>query len=512
MLQGSRKANALRNLIYAWMSQGFTVIMNMVVRVIFVHVLSKDYVGISGLFSNIITILSVAELGIGSAIVYGLYEPLARGENKKVKALMQFYQRVYISIGCFILIAGIALTPYLSLFIKEMPDIPQLAFIYILFVCNAASSYFFSYKGTLISADQKDYILKRIRIKVLFLMYLVQITILLLTRDYIPYLLVQVLATIEMNFAFSLAADKAYPYLKDKDRVILGKEQFRQIVKNTKALICHKIGTVIVFSTDNLIISKFTGLGNVADYSNYILIQETLNGILTQLFSALAPSVGNMVAVEDARKSLEVFWRIMFLNAWLYGGSALCFFCLGQDFVRTFFGEDYVISTEILLVIIVNFYLTGIRKSVITFKDAYGLFFQNRYTPLIESGINLLVSVWLVQIYGVIGVLLGTTVSSLLAPVWSEPYVLFRYGFRSPVVEYWKQYIKYLLLILGTGSIVWILCGRIRYVPVISFLLKGFCCVIVINSLFFIILRNDKNMKYYLGIIRTIRKGRGGRI
>ena len=503
-MQEGRTANTIRNLVYAWMSQGFTIVMNLVVRIIFVRILSRDYVGIAGLFTNIITVLSVAELGIGSAITYGLYAPLANGSQNKVKALMQFYRRVYIFIGGFILFAGIALTPFLAWFVKEMPDIPHIQVIYILFICNAAATYFFSYKGALISADQKDYILKKIRMQVQFLMYISQIFVLILCKNYIGYLSVQVIATVVMNAGFSRMADRMYPYLKDRQKVSLESSQLQQLIKNTKALFCHKIGTVIVFSTDNLIISKFTGLGNVANYTNYSMIQEMLNGVMIQLFSAMAPSVGNLVASENETQSIEVFWRVMFLNAWLYGGCALCFLCLAQDFIRLCFGEIYLISEDVLFIIILNFYLTGMRRSVLTFKDAFGIFYQNWYIPLLESGVNLIVSIFLVQKIGIIGVLLGTTISSIVGPLWSEPYVLFRYGFHHPLFEYWNQFWKYFFLTIGTGIIAWYLCNKITFIPIFSFLVKGICCVLIINSMFYIVLRKDQSIRYYLEVLRGL--------
>ena len=505
-MQESRKIKTIRNLIYAWLSQGFTITMNIIVRIIFVHILSKEYLGITGLFSNIITILSVAELGVGSAIVYGLYEPLAKNDQKHIKALMQFYQKIYTGIGIFILIAGFALTPYISWFIKELPDIPHLQFIYLLFICNTAASYFFSYKGTLISADQKEYMLKKIRIKVLFSMYIAQIIILLITKNYIAFLLVQVISTIIINFGYSLAADHMYPFLKDKYKIRLDPPQLQQIVKNTKALFCHKIGSVAVFSTDNLILSKYTGLDNVADYSNYILIQETLNGILTQLFSAMSASIGNLIAIEDKQTSLNTFWKIMFLDSWLYGNCTICFLCLAQDFIRLCFGENYLVSTNILIIIIINFYLTGIRKCVITFKDAYGLFSQNWYMPLLEAIINLLVSIGLVLKFGVIGVLIGTTISSLLVPVWSEPYILFHYGFQQTVIDYWKQNSKYLSLLIFSAIIAWYISSLIPYIPVVSFLLKGICCLSITNITFYLVLRKEQNMKYFLNLYKIFEK------
>ena len=261
-----------------------------------------------------------------------------------------------------------------------------------------------------------------------------------------------------------------------------------------------------MFSTDNLILSKYTGLDNVADYSNYILIQETLNGILTQLFSAMSASIGNLIAIEDKQTSLNTFWKIMFLDSWLYGNCTICFLCLAQDFIRLCFGENYLVSTNILIIIIINFYLTGIRKCVITFKDAYGLFSQNWYMPLLEAIINLLVSIGLVLKFGVIGVLIGTTISSLLVPVWSEPYILFHYGFQQTVIDYWKQYSKYLSLLIFSAIIAWYISSLIPYIPVVSFLLKGICCLFITNITFYLVLRKEQNMKYFLNLYKIFKK------
>ncbi len=505
-MQEGRKSNTVRNLLFAWISQGYTIVMNMAVRIVFVHTLSKDYVGVGGLFSNVISILSVAELGIGTAIVYGLYEPLANHDERRVKALMQFYQRVYICIGFFVGIVGIALTPYISWFIKDMPELPHLYTIYILFILNTALSYFFSYKASLISADQKDFVLKRIRIKVMMVMYLMQIVALLVFRDYIVFLCVQVVFTVIMNFCFSRAADRMYPFLLAKEKIPMDKEQLHQIARNTKALILHKIGGVIVFSTDNLIISKYTGLANVANYSNYLLIQNILNEVLIQVFSAMAASVGNMVAVEAREKNLQVYWRVMFLNAWLYGFCAICFLCLAQDFVRLCFGEDYLISLTLLICIVINFYIYGMRKSVMTFRDAYGLFVQNWYMPVFESGINLVASIWLIRRIGMLGVLLGTTVSSVAAPLWIEPCVLFKYGFREHMWKYWKRYLGYFILTVVTGCVCWWLCEKVPYIPVFSFVIRGGMCFVLINAIYFGIMRKSDSMQYYLCEIRRLKR------
>lgn len=503
-MEADRKSNTIRNLAYAWLAQSVTIVMNMVVRVIFVRVLSKDYVGVGGLFSNVITILSLAELGIGSAIIYGLYEPLAKNDQRSIKALMQFYQKVYVMVGLFVGVLGIALTPYIGWFIKDIPDIPFIDTIYILFVLNAAFSYFFSYRASLITADQKDYILKRIRMRVLMAMYFSQIVILIIWHNYIVYLCVQIIFTVFMNVCFSITADRLYPFLKDRERVNLEPKQFRKIVKNTKALLCHKVGEIAVFSTDNLIISKYSGLKSVAEYSNYTLIQETLNGILIQVFSAMAASVGNLVAIETKEKNIQVFHKIMFLNACLYSFCSIFFLCLAQDFVQLCFGENYVISTYILLLIVINFYLSGMRKCTVTFKNAYGLFRQNWFVPLLESVINLVISLILVQDFGVAGVLLGTTISSVFAPVWVEPYVLYHFGFREKVFLYWKIYLKYLVLLIIIGGITWTVSNMIAYIPILSLLIRAIICLLCIVIMYYLAFRKNENFIYYVELLKSL--------
>lgn len=502
----SRKSNTIRNVLYAWSSQVIIIFMNMVVRIFFVRILSKEYLGLGGLFSNVISILSLAELGIGSAIIYSLYEPLAKNDKEQISCLMLFYKRVYILIGTLIGIIGISISPFLQYFIKDMPNIEHLRIIYLLFVLNSSVSYFFSYKASLISADQKDYILKKVRIKVNLLMYILQIIALILTKNYILFLSVQVLATVLQNLICNHIVNKLYPYLKRYRQNKINPKALHQIWKNTKALILHKVGSIAVFSTDNLIISKFTGLSNVAIFSNYTLIQDALNTILTQLFSAMAASVGNLTALESENKAYEIFERILFLNFWVYSFCSISFLCLSQDFIELFFGSDYLISPLILLILTINFYLNGMRKSVMTFRDAYGLFWQNRYMPIIEAVFNLAISLLLVKTHGMLGVLSGTTISTILMPVWVEPLVLFRNGFHKGLFVYWKAYVKYILLFMIAGICTFWICSRVIYIPGISLIVKAILCMIVPNILFLFIFKGNVNFQYYLNLIKNARK------
>lgn len=511
----SRREKSAKNLIYAWLNQGVMLIMNIVVRMVFVRVLSKEYLGLSGLFGNIISLLSLAELGIGTAIIYSLYEPLASNDQIKINSLMKFYQKVYRIIGLVILLAGFILSPYLSLFIREMPDIPELKEIYILFVINSAISYFFSYKGSLITADQKDYIVKKIKLIITLVMYVLQVLALFITKNYILFLWIQIGSTLLQNILYTCAANYIYPFLDVKTAQKLDDDSYHLIFKNTKALIFHKIGEIVKFSTDNLIISKFVGLVEVGLYSNYTMIQQALTNILAQIFASITASVGNLGVTEDCEKKYEVFRKVFFLNGWIFGFCSIAFLCLAQDFIGLFFGESFILNNSVLLLIVLNFYLVGMRKSTLTFRDAFGLFWQNRYMPIAEAGINLFISLMLVKKYGIAGVLWGTALSTLLLPWWVEPYILFRYGMKRGTKSYWGQYWKYTAVTAGALFATWKVCELISLKQSLLLLgLKLILCVIIPNTIYYVIFGKTDEFCYYKEFLKSmeVKMMKGNRI
>ena len=478
--------------------------MNIVVRMVFVRVLSKEYLGLSGLFGNIISLLSLAELGVGTAIIYSLYEPLAHDDQIKINSLMKFYQKVYRIVGLVILTAGMIITPYLSLFIKEMPAIPEIRQIYVLFVINSSVSYFFSYKGSLITADQKDYIVKKIKLAITLLMYILQVLTLMVSKNYLLFLGIQIAATLAQNIFYTCAANRLYPFLNVKTARKLDPDSYHLIFKNTKALVFHKVGEVVKFSTDNLIISKFVGLIDVGVYSNYTLIQQALTNILSQIFASITASVGNLGVTEKREKKYEVFRKVFFLDGWIYGFCSIAFLCLAQDFIRIFFGDSFVLNNSILFLIVFNFYLVGMRKATLTFRDAFGLFWQNRYMPIAEAVINLFISLTLVKHYGIAGVLWGTALSTLLLPWWMEPYILFKHGLKKDMKSYWVMYWKYVAVTAGAVFLTWQVCERISAENGLLLLgIKLGLCVAIPNLIFYFIFRKTNEFFYYQNFFKS---------
>lgn len=469
-----RSKNSAKNLAFALIGQAFGLIISFIARIIFVKFLSTEYLGLNGLFTNLLTMLSLVELGVGSALVFSLYKPIALKDQEKIKSLMNLYKKSYNIIGGVILILGVLFLPFYQYLISEVPSISNLDVIYLLFVFNTAISYFYSYKRSLIICDQKRYIATIYRYGFYFLLNIVQIIILFLTKNYILYLICQVLFTWIENICISKKANQMYPYLKDKKIKPLPKEELKDIKKNVGAMLYHKLGGVVVNSTDNILISKFVGLVAVGIYSNYLLIISALEMITSQFFNAILASVGNLGAVEEAKKSKEVFDTTFFINYFIFGVLSICLLILINPLIQIWLGKEYVFPFFITLVICICFYLKGIRKTCLTFKEALGLFYQDRYKALVESMINLIGSIYLGIQFGLIGIFMGTILSTITTSLWVEPYVLYKYYFKKDVRDYWVRFLKYTTMVVITYFIVFFVIKVIPFTGILGLLVKSF--------------------------------------
>lgn len=499
----SRTTNSLRNIKYSLIGQVVSLLANFLTRMIFVRVLSAEYLGINGLFTNILSILSFAEMGIGQAIVYSMYKPLSDKNEDTLIGLMDLYKKAYIYIGLTILILGGSLTPFLSFFIKEMPNIDHIKIIYILFVINTASTYFFSYKRSFLIADQKKYIDAFYHYMYFTIRSILQIAILLITKDFLLYLIVQVIITIIENITISLKVDKLYPFLNSRKVISLDTNIKKSIIVNTKAMVFHKLGAVVVGGTDNLIISKFVGIVTVGLYSNYLLIIGALRQIFNIVFQSMIASIGNLGVTENNEKKLLVFSSIDLIGAWIYGFASICLIILFNPFIRLWLGEDYLFPPNVVLLIVISFYLSGRRKSVLAFRDALGLFWYDRYKPFFESIVNLVVSIYLAISLGISGVLLGTIISTLTTSFWIEPKVLYKYGLKSTVKSYFLKYVYYTIVIIVVGVITWLISSYFATNTLTSFIGKILVSIILPNIMFGLVFWKNKEFQYLLNIMKA---------
>lgn len=498
-----RSEKSFKNTIYAMISQIVSLILKFCIQTIFIRTLGAEYLGINGLFTNILQMLSLAELGIGSAITYNLYKPLAKNKIKEIQAYMNFYKKAYNFIGLFILIVGICITPFLNIFIKNPPQTNNLILIYWLFLLNTGLSYFFAYKRSIIIANQESNIdTKNLLIK-LIIQSILQIFILITTKNYILFLIIQIICTVMSNIMISKKADKMYPYLINNQEK-LSKRQQKKIFKDVYAMTAHKVGGVVVEGTDNILISAFVSIESVGIYSNYVLIKSSIDQMLSQLFNALTASVGNLNAVSNPKKSYEVYQSIFFLNYWIYGFCTITFFICVNQFIILWVGQEYLLSNNIVILIAINFFLSGIRKSTVMFKDTQGLFWNDRYKPYAEAIINLVASIILLKIFGFIGVLLGTLVSTVTTCLWIEPYILYKYGFQVSVRKYFKKFLIYIIITIIIGFGLYYVSNIIPFGGLLGLLVKLLLCFIVINGIYFLLFFKTKEFKYLFSILNQL--------
>ena len=493
----SRTSNSIRNFLFGTAGHFLGYLFNFITRKIFVVYLSVEYLGLNGLFSNILSMLSLMELGIGTAICYSLYHPLAFDEQHKIVALMQFYRKAYTLIGSLVIVIGLSLTPLLPSLLGEVPDIPYISLIYALFVINSGSTYFLSYKRTILVADQKKYIDTNYQYGFQVLRSLIQIGVLVLTKNYILFLCVMLAITLLENISITRKINSLYPYLVKKDKVALEPTERTQIKKNVFALTFHKMGGVIVNGTDNILIVKFISLASAGIYSNYIMIITALNSVVSIAFNSISASIGNLAVEQHGEGSKAFFDQLNFVTAWIYGFSSISLYVLFNQFITLWLGSEFLFAMPIVFVIIINFYLGGMLRPVRTFNASMGLFWFDRYKPIFESIINLVASILLAIKFGFIGIIIGTTISTLTTCFWFEPYVLFKHGFELNVSSYFLKYVKYLIISLLAGFITQMVVHFNHIEGMFgAFLLNVVICAVVPNLVFLLVYYPMREFQY----------------
>ncbi len=493
----------LKNVKYSVVNYIIINLLKFIVRVVFIQTLSIEYLGINGLFGNVLEMLSLAELGIGPAIVYSLYKPLAYGDKKIVKSIMRLFKKVYIAVGAVILVLGLALFPFLDNFIKDGQSVPQVHYFYLVFLLNTVVSYLWTYKRSLLIADQKQYIVNIYQAAVQVLVAVLQIIFLLIFADYWCFIILMLIGTVLENFSIARKADKEYPYLNEAAEV-LDLEIKQQIVKNTKAMICHKIGSMVVFSSSNLVLSKFAGLAAVGLYSNYYMVIAALNAFAAKFFESITASIGNLMVVEESGKKIKAFKVTEFITALQ---AAICFcglYVLFNPFVELWVGKVYLFSEAVVAAMALSFYLTYMRKAVLMFRDACGLYWNDRYKPLAESVINLTASIYLTIHYGVIGVVIGGIISTLLTCFWVEPYVLFNNGIDIKLKDYFADYLIFTAVSLLSGlTSKFIYSSLFDKVTLVNFMVGVLICVSVTFVLWYVIFRNREETQYLMKLVKS---------
>lgn len=504
-MENSRLKNSALNFASGFLGRVLAILLNFAVRTIFIYCLNEAYLSVNGLYSNILTVLSLAELGFGSAMVYRMYAPVAVKDYQKTAALLQFYKKIYIIIGVVIFLLGLCVIPFMDYIIKDKPDISGLTLYYILFLVNTSISYWFSsYKASVLYADQKEYIKTNVQNTMAILQSGLQIVLLLLFRKYLLYLLIQLAGNIFLNLYVAHLVDKRYPEIQTYQGDSLSAEERVQIRKDTEALVLSRFGHVALNGTDNIIISAVVGVLWVGRLSNYTLICDSVTSVLCQITAAITGSLGNFFATEDKHAGYALFKKVEFLNFWLYGFSFIALVTLLDPFVQIWAGERFVLGLPISIAIAINFFVAGYMNTLWVFRSTIGLFKQGKFRPILVAILNIILSIFLGKLWGVFGVLFATFLSRAAISLWYDPLILHRYGFEVSCKPFFARYFRRVLLLTA----ILIVMLTIRYVvlssatTVLRFAVMTMFTAIVPNAIFWLAYHRCEEYAYFRSIVK----------
>lgn len=504
-MENSRLKNSALNFASGFLGRMLAILLNFVVRTIFIYCLNEAYLSVNGLYSNILTVLSLAELGFGSAMVYRMYAPVAVKDYQKAAALLQFYKKIYIIIGVVIFSLGLCVIPFMDYIIKDKPDISGLTLYYILFLVNTSISYWFSsYKASVLYADQKEYIKTNVQNTMAILQSGLQIVLLLLFRKYLLYLLIQLAGNIFLNLYVAHLVDKRYPEIQTYQGASLSAEERVQIRKDTEALVLSRFGHVALNGTDNIIISAVVGVLWVGRLSNYTLICDSVTSVLCQITAAITGSLGNFFATEDKHAGYALFKKVEFLNFWLYGFSFIALVTLLDPFVQIWAGERFVLGLPISVAIAINFFVAGYMNTLWVFRSTIGLFKQGKFRPILVAILNIILSIFLGKLWGVFGVLFATFLSRAAISLWYDPLILHRYGFEVSCKPFFARYFRRVLLL----TTILLVMLTIRYVvlssatTVLRFAVMTMFTAIVPNAIFWLAYHRCEEYAYFRSIVK----------
>ena len=485
-MEEGRVKKSSRNMIFSVIAFALQIVLGFIVRRYFIFYFSSEYLGLNSLFSNVISLLSLAELGFGTAIVFAMYKPMAEKDEERVRELLQFYKKCYSIIGTVILAIGLCVLPFMDYFKAQAPTV-ELNFyiIYLIFLFNAVISYFFAHRKSLIYTDQRNDIETKVTICLNLLSVILQLISIIIFKNYYLYILVAGIINILNNLIIYIITQKKYKNYLQKPKSYIDKATVKEINKNIRAMILHKIGSAIVYSTDNLIIYFLIGSAVLGKYSNYVLITTYVSTLIDIIINGIRGSIGNSIASETREKNQKLFRNLNFIFMWIVSFSAVCIFVLADPFIDVVLikGQNTTLFLDNVLILLItaNFFFSTSRHMCSLFKECAGIFHQDRFKPIFESLVNLVVSIVLANYIGLAGVIIGTIASNIFVSLWVEPYVLNKHYLKDSTIKYFITYFMFIIATLISGYATVFISGFVPNGSLIMLVLKFVVCAIIPN-------------------------------
>ena len=495
----TRTQNSFFNYLTDQISTVLVILLNFITRSVFIRYLGTSFLGIEGIFTNILSMLSLAELGFGSAIVFKLYKPIEEKDFHRIRVLLKLYRQVYRVVGFVVVALGLCLIPFLPKLVKDYDTFAALGLnpivIFSLYLFNTASSYWvFAYKTAFVQANQKTYMLTVIGYAVSILNSVSQILALVLTRNFYIYLAVQISFVVIRNLVWAFVCDRKFPYAKEKVEESVSKEERKAFRKDCSALFLYRISNVMIGGSDNIVLSAILGLNAVGLYYNYTTVKNSVDSILYSFLRSIQASLGSIYSTGNLEWSRLIFRVVNLFTVWIYGVGGIGVAVLLNEFITLWVGPDFVVTswmvngreimTPVAILMGIELYTTGQKYYCGSFRNAMGLFQELKYRPLVSVLVNLTFSILLVPRIGIAGCVVSTIIAAMTVNLIVDPLIIHKHALRQSPKRYFIRNILYKLVMGTSGVIVWFVCGRIPVPGILGFVIRGMVCVALPSLIF----------------------------
>lgn len=505
-MENSRTKNASRNIVYGWILKVIQILIPFAMRTVIIYNLGIEYLGLNSLFTSILQVLNLAELGVGSAMVYSMYKPIIENDNSRLCALLNLYKLYYRVIGIVISIIGLCLLPFIPELIAG--SIPSNINIYILYLLNLASTvlsyWMFAYKSSILQAYQRSDVISKVSIITFSIQYGLQFLVLYLYRNYYYYVIVMLITQALTNVITAIMADYLYPNCRAYGKV--EKSEIKSINQHIRDLFTSKVGVIIYDSADTIIISAFLGLTALAIYNNYFYILNAISGMMLVFFNSCLAGIGNSILTESKTKNMIDLNRLTFIVFWITGFCSISLLCLYQPFMKVWVGEKLLLSNAAVVLFVFYFYIRQFNSLLNLYKDASGLWRKDRFRPLICAIVNLALNILMVQYIGIYGVLLSTVLAILIIGIPWIIWNLFDSIFdKEEVGRYVNKMIFYFFVTVLVAILTYLLCNAFTISSAyINIIVRLLICVVLPNILFIVIFHGTNEYQYCVNLIRKM--------
>ena len=513
MAKIERTKNASRNILYGVILKIYQILVPFLIRTAMIYLMGVQYLGLSSLFTSILQVLNLAELGVGSAMIYSMYKPIAEDDDVTICALMKLYQTYYRVIGLVIAVVGCLLTPFIPKLISG--DIPDNLNIYVLYLLNLGATvlsyWLYAYKNSILQAYQRTDVVSKVNLLTSTIQYVLQLFVLWIFRNYYLYVIVMLATQALTNIATAIVADKLYPQYKPKGNVSL--DEKKNINNRIKDLFTSKIGSIIYDSADTIVISSFLGLTILAIYQNYFYILNAITGLIAVAFSACTAGIGNSIVVETKEKNYKDLRTFTFIICWIGGMCAACLLCLYQPFMELWVGKELMLPFSTVVCFAIYFFVRQLNSLFNTYKDASGMWHEDRFRPLVAALTNLVLNLVLVQYIGIYGILLSTVLAIICVGMPWLLHNLFTVIFeKGYLIGYLKDLFYYCIIVFISCLVTYFVCCRFNFELVITFFVRGIVCVALTNLFYFLAYHKKIEFKESLLLVNKMTKGKVQRL